>query len=118
MRPVFIKHYCSLTAVVPINYLLLSQPDRYQLIPDVPAGETESHTGGLGAEGATAPETLRQKDRWREDFPKSCRRMRPLAHRRSKRPVTARESLRSRDGRGAFYHAVEKGNPGRPWRLL
>jgi hypothetical protein len=48
--------------------------------------------GRRGAEGATAPETLRQKDCGRQGALESGGRDTPAVHRRSKPPTPAREA--------------------------
>jgi len=55
------------------------------------------------AEGATAPETLRQRDRSHEQTLKSYWRLRPSVHRRSKQAAQLFVNLSGQDTEGAHW---------------
>jgi len=70
----------------------------------IPAGET----GTAGAEGATAPETLRHPDRRGMNLWKAGAREARLTEGVSRAGAPARESLRS-DDRGGSHHIGDGG---------
>ena len=80
-----------------------------------------SHSCVTGAEGATAPETLRQKGpltrQLSEELPMTASLGTPKEQ-AAGFTETARESLRSRDGRGASTILCRQPTLGALWRLL